>query len=234
MKFRSSYILVLAIGTSLFSCKKDNYDPPSSSLTGRVVYQGEPIAVQHNQVSFELYQYGFGKVGPMGHTFAQDGTYSTLLFNGEYKLVIPAAQGPWVPKATSGKPDSINITVSGSQQLDIEVMPYYMVRTPQFTAAAGKVNATFRLEQIVTGTSAKAVENVALYVNKTQFVGEGVDYNDGIATIAGGAITDMNNIALSVNIPTYNVTQNYVYARVGIKIAGVEDRLFSQVVKVTY
>jgi hypothetical protein len=234
MKFTTSYILALAIGTMLFSCKKDNYEPPKSEFSGRVVYQGEPIAVGHNQVSFELYQYGFGKVGAMGHTIAQDGTFSTLLFDGDYKLVIPTAQGPWVPKAANGKPDSLNIVIKGSQKMDIEVMPYYMIRTPQLAAASGKVNATFRLEQIVTGASAKAVENVTLYVNKTAYVGEGADYNDGTTTINGGAITDMNNIAMSVNIPTYPVPQNYVYARVGVKIAGVEDRLFSQVVKITY
>jgi hypothetical protein len=34
-------------------------------------------------------------------------------------------------------------------------------------------------------------------------------------------------------VPAIVPTQNYVYARVGVKIAGVEDMIFSPVVKVT-
>jgi hypothetical protein len=73
---------------------------------------------------------------------------------------------------------------------------------------------------------------VSLYINKTQFVSGG----DQIAgtDLAGSAITSLNNISMSVNVPGISPTQNYVFARVGIKIAGVEDMIFSPVVKVTY
>jgi hypothetical protein len=39
---------------------------------------------------------------------------------------------------------------------------------------------------------------------------------------------------MQVTIPTIVPTQNYVFARVGIKIAGVEDRIFSPVQKLTF
>jgi len=63
MKIKSQYVLFLLIIAGIASCKKDNYSPPSSTLQGRLVYNGDSIGVERNQVTYELYQYGFGKVG---------------------------------------------------------------------------------------------------------------------------------------------------------------------------
>jgi hypothetical protein len=229
-----SYIALIALCAAAVSCKKDNYDPPSSKLEGRIVYKGEAIGVEQNQVPYQLYQYGFGRVGPIGATFAQDGSYDALLFDGEYKFIVPNGQGPFLWKKTAGgAPDTVNISLRGNQTLDLEVTPYYMIRTPQVTAAAGKVNATFKAEKIITGVDGKDIENVTLYINKTQFVSEG-DYNIGRAITNGGAIADPNNIVLSVTIPTITPAQNYVFARIGLKVAGVEDRIFSPVQKISF
>jgi hypothetical protein len=112
------------------------------------------------------------------------------------------------------------------------VTPYYLIRTPQITAAGGKVTSNFKIEKIVTDSTGKDIENVTLYVNKTQFV-SGADniVNEGIG---GGSITDLNNVTLSATIPSMVPTQNYVFARIGLKVAGVEDRIFSPVVKLTF
>src|SRR5215210_5370655 len=152
MKITLHYILLIAIGASVASCKKDNYDAPESKLTGRIVYQGEPIGVENFQVPYELYQFGFGKVGAIGSSFAQDGSFSALLFDGDYKLIIPNGQGPFLWKQTaSGTPDSVAITLRGSQTLDLDVTPYYMIRTPQFTAVGtDSITTSFKAEKIIT------------------------------------------------------------------------------------
>ncbi len=232
MKRHFNYIVMLALGSLLFSCKKDNYVPPSSLLTGKLVYQGQPILVDYNRVPYEMFQYGFGKVGPINSAVAPEGTYSQLLFDGEYKLIFRPGQGPFLWPQTGGKTDSISISVAGNTVRDIEVMPYHMVRTPQFSIAAGKVTGTFKIEKIITGADAKNVEKVALFINKTIFVGN----DNSIAKIemAASAITDPNNVSLNVNVPTITPTQNYVFARVGIKTADVEDWIFSPVQKLTY
>lgn len=228
-----SYIALIALCAAAVSCKKDNYDAPSSKLEGHIVYKGEAIGVEHNQVPYQLYQYGFGKVGPIGASFAQDGSFSALLFDGEYKLIVPNGQGPFLWKKTAGgAPDTVNISLRGNQTLDLEVMPYYMIRTPQVAAASGKVNATLKVEKIITDANAKNIESVTLYINKTQYV-SGAD-NIASAGVNGGAITDPNNIALSVTIPAITPAQNYVFARIGLKIAGVEDRIFSPVQKISF
>jgi len=226
MKYHIIYLAILL--ATFISCKKDNYHAPGSKLTGHIVYKGEPIEVEYNQVQFELYQYGFGKTGPVPGTFQQDGSYSMLLFNGEYKFIIPNGQGPFKWKQTAaGAPDTTTIALNGNKDLNIEVTPYYMVRNPRITAAGASILGNFKVEKIITGAPAKDVESVSLYINKTRFV-SGAD-NTAVTTVDAAAVTDWNNVQLSVTVPG---GQSRVYARIGVKIAGVEDRIFSPVVEI--
>ena len=117
--------------------------------------------------------------------------------------------------------------------MDIEVTPYYMVRSPQFTVSGRKVSGSVKLEKIITdAANGKAVERVSLYVNKSQFVDAGNSINK--ADLAGSAINDLNNVSLTTaDIGAMVPAQNYVYARIGLKIAGVEDMIYTPVQKVT-
>lgn len=233
MKIKLHYIVFSATVLVLFSCKKDNYDAPSSMLSGKLVYQGQTFGLEKEQVPFELYQHGFGKVGPMGSSFTQEGTYSALLFDGDYKLIIPNGQGPFMWKQTAtGNPDSIAISLKGNTTLDLEVTPFYLIKSSQIAAAGGNVTANFQVEKIITDANAKDVENVTLYINKTQFVSGG--NNIATAGKSGVDITDPSSVSLSVAIPALTPAQNYVFARIGLKIAGVEDRIFSPLVKVEF
>lgn len=234
MKIKFHYIVWIAICATIASCsKKDNYDAPASTLSGRILYKGEAIGVENFQVPYELYQFGFGKVGAINSSFAQDGSYSAVLFDGQYKLIIPNGQGPFKWKQTAaGAPDTVLINLKGSQTVDLDVTPYYMIRTPQLTAAAGKVTGTFKIEKIVVDATARDIENVRLYINKTQFVSG--ENNIANVNMAGSAIIDPNNVSLNVTIPAIVPTQNYVFARIGLKIVGVEDRIFSPVQKISF
>ncbi len=104
-----------------------------------------------------------------------------------------------------------------------------MVRTPAFLVGSGKVTASCKLEQIITGASAKAIERVTLYVSKTQFV----DSRTSLASVdlKGADIKDLNAVSLTSDFPAI-AGQSYAYARIGVKISGVEDLLFSPVQKV--
>ncbi len=233
MKIRSHCILFFALCTVILSCKKDNYDEPQATLSGRIVYKGEPLNFEYNRVNYELYQPGFGKTGPIGSVFTPEGGFSQVLFDGNYKLVVPAGQGPFVWKQTSaGKPDSVAITLKGNTSLDIEVMPYFMIRTPQLSFAGGKVTGTCKLEKIVTDGNAKNIERVTLYISKLQFA----DSQTNVATtnLAGSAITDLNNVSLSVTVPVLTPTQNYVFARIGVKFSGVDDMIFAPAKKISF
>jgi uncharacterized protein DUF3823 len=233
MKSIYQYIIFALATFSLWSCKKDNYDPPKSTLAGRIVYKGTPIGVEYDRVPIQLYQYGFGAIGSINGTFDQDGSYSFLLFDGSYKLIIPNNQGPFKPKTKAGGvPDSIDVQLNGQQTLDIEVEPYYMIRSPQLTIASGKVTGTFAVEKIITDVNAKDIESANLYINKTAFV-SGAD-QVAQASITGAAITNPASISLNVTVPSITPTQNYVFARIGVKIKDVEDLIFSPIVKLNF
>lgn len=234
MKFKYHYIVLLALMCVATACKKDTYDAPSITLKGRLVYNGEAINVEHDRVPLELYQPGFGKTGAITGTFAQDGTYSFLLFSGNYKLVIPNGQGPfrWNENVTANRRDTLNVNITGDQTLDLTVTPYYLVTNPLMTVSNRVVTATFGINKVITDANARNVERITLYVNKTQYVSSGNDYSIALTDLAGTAITNLNSITMTVTVPTINPTQNYVFARVGLKIAGIEDMIFSPVQKI--
>lgn len=232
MKMRSKYILWVFPVLMFAACQKDNYEPPKSKFTGAIVYKGDTIGLGTQQVTFELWQSGFGKLTPISVNVDQKGTFSALLFNGEYKLDFPSGQGPFMANHIDTKTggDTIALSVNGNTSLNIEVEPYYMIRNPSFSINGSTVTANCKLEQIITDADAKGIDDVTLYLNKTEFV----DNNNNIATagIGGGDITDMNNISLHVDVPNLVPSQDYVFARIGVKITNVEDRLFSPVVKI--
>jgi len=234
MKLKVHYIILLALVLGTVSCKKDNYEAPSVSLKGRLLYNGEEVGVEHNQVKLELYQSGFGKVGAIESTFAQDGTYSQILFDGQYKLLIPNGQGPfrWRENA-AGSRDSLAVSLNGAQTLDLEVIPYYMVRNAVYTKTGTTLTSTFRIDKIITDANAKNIEYVALYVNKTQFV-SATDQIASSGNVIGADILDPANMTLTATIPSITPTQNYVFARVGVKIVDVEDMVFSPLKKIEF
>ncbi|KIA95161.1 hypothetical protein OC25_07465 [Pedobacter kyungheensis] len=236
MKNRFYFIIGPIIAVLFSACKKDNYDAPQADFTGRIVYKGEPIGVQYGQVNFELWQSGFGNYSALNVNVNQEGSFSAKLFDGNYKLVFSVNQGPFLWKTNAaGKQDTLAVNISGSKTMDIEVTPYYMIRGATLTAASGKVNGFCKLEKIITDANAKNVESVSLYINKTQFVDGGNNFGGAaVQTLSGAAIADLNNLNLSVTIPAITPAQNYVFARIGVKIAGVDDMIFTPVAKITY
>lgn len=227
----------------MYACKKDSYAPPFTKFTGRIVYQNTPIGVKSNgagTVYFELWQSGFGKSGAIDVQLSQDGSFSSLLFNGTYKLVIPASQGPWMSvENTQTNSDTIPLTLNGNQTMDIEIMPYYMIDNTNFQIAADStVTASCSVSQIIKDANQKPIDFVALYVNRTSFVDD--DNNIASSSIKGADITDLGSLnftaRIPVNINNGNISvanQNYFYVRIGVKIAGIDDMLFSNIQKVT-
>ena len=230
MKLRLIIVLGVISGF-LASCGYDNYDEPGSKLEGKLVYKGEAINVSYNDVTFQLWEPGWQKKGEINVSVNQDGSYGAMLFDANYKLIIPSNQGPFrsITNAETGS-DTILVKLAGNKVMDIEVEPYFMIRTPQFTVSGSDVTGTFKVEKIITGANAKNIERVNLYVNKTQFV----DFRANVVSteLAGSSVTEGTTVTLKATVPAITPTQNYVFARIGLKIAGVEDMIFSPVVKV--
>jgi hypothetical protein len=232
MKDTFKYIgIMLGMGLILTSCDYDNYDEPQLTLEGTLVYNGDPIGVSYNDVYMELWEQGWQRLGSVNVAIDQDGSFSSRLFAGDYKLIIPGNQGPFrkISNPASGN-DTIPINLKGNLQMDIEVLPYYMIRSLSITGGSDRVEATFDLEKVITDANARDVQEVFLYVSKTAFVDGRTSIAD--AHLAGADLADLSNINLSLDVPERVPTQDYAFARVGVRIQGVEDMIFSDIVRV--
>jgi hypothetical protein len=199
------------------SCKVDNLTPPKSILSGRVVYQGTPIGVRSNAPSqLELWQRGFANFVRIPVNVAFDGSYSTLLFDGDY-LLVRTSVSPWLPQT-----DSIKVRVAGNTTVDVPVTPYFLVNSATYTKGTGNISATINVTKV---NATSTLEAVRLYISKTKLLDQ--LQNDGIASVAGGTVTPGTPFTATVTIPTQLANADAVYVRVGVKTTGVTELAYS-------
>ena len=203
----------------LTGCEKDNFKAPSSTLTGRVVYQGQSLGVRSDGVQLELWQPGFQLFTKIPIFVAQDGTFSASLFDGNYKLTRLRGNGPWADNS-----DTINVQVRGNAVVDVPVDPYFILKNETIQKNGNDIRATVTLQQVNT---TKGLELVRIFLFGTTIV----DHVNQVATgtVNASAITDMTQpVNLSVAIPASLAGKDYVYARIGVKTVGVPEYLYTQ------
>lgn len=213
------FILIFAV-VLLSGCGKDNYEPPKSKLTGKVIYNNQPVGVKGtgNTVQLELWQRGYQLYTSIPVYVAQDGSFTALLFDGKYKLVTRNGNGPWVSKQ-----DTIEVVVNGDTNVDYPVTPFFTISNEQISLSGKTLTATFTVNQI-SGT--QPVERAILVVNKTAFVDETAQIarvdkiNPGTGQIT--ITTDLSDAVMA------NALLN---ARVGVKIQG-REAIYSSVKKI--
>ncbi|WP_019989750.1 DUF3823 domain-containing protein [Rudanella lutea] len=221
---KSIYFSLLAGVLLLTGCQKDNFDPPSSTITGRVIYDNQPVGVRTNGVQLELWQRGFQLFTKIPVYVSQEGTFSAVVFDGDYKLVRLRGNGPWVDNS-----DTINVQVRGGAQVDVPVQPYFVIRNQAFQKTGTNITANCTVGQVATG---RAIERVTLYVGATQFVD--INNNAGSNSLTGAALSDLTkSLAFSVAVPAAVTGKGYCYARLGVKTVGVAEMLYSPVQKIT-
>ncbi|KAB7728643.1 DUF3823 domain-containing protein [Rudanella paleaurantiibacter] len=221
---KSIYFSLLAGVLLLSGCQKDNFDPPSSTITGRVIYDNQPVGVRTNGVQLELWQRGFQLFTKIPVYVSQEGTFSAVVFDGDYKLVRLRGNGPWVDNS-----DTINVQVRGGAQVDVPVQPYFVIRNPAFQKTGTNITANCTIGQVATG---RAIERVTLYVGATQFVD--INNNAGSNSLTGAALSDLTkSLAFSAAVPAAVTGKGYCYARLGVKTVGVAEMLYSPVQKIT-
>ncbi|MBK5722513.1 DUF3823 domain-containing protein [Dysgonomonas sp. Marseille-P4677] len=215
------YILgVFALSSLLFSsCEKDNYDEPKSDLIGKIISQTSKEAVGVRQtegaVQMQLWQDGYELHTSIPVYVNQDGTFSAKLFDGTYKLVSRDNNGPWINSR-----DTILVTVKGNTTIEYPVKPYFMLSDENFTLNGNTLTATFNIKQ-ENAIQDRNIERVTLYVNNTVFVDDNFKkLNKNATTPAIGS----NTISMDISNISSNIA---LYARVGVKISGVEQLLYT-------
>ncbi|TPG58229.1 DUF3823 domain-containing protein [Hymenobacter nivis] len=214
-------LLTLAgLGLLAAGCSKDNVAPPSSQLSGRITYQNQALNVRGGgNVQLELWQRGEFFRNKIQVFVAQDGSYSATLFDGEYKLTRLRDNGPW-----QNQTDSITVQVQGNTVVDVPVQPYYTLGTTTIAKSGSNVTASVLVNKVGTRT----IDEVVLFLGYTQFVD--VSNQAAASSKSGATITDLATpVSLTTAIP--GGAKGAIYARVGVRIQGVGELLYSPVQK---
>ncbi|MBE7175539.1 MAG: DUF3823 domain-containing protein [Mucilaginibacter polytrichastri] len=214
------YILLFSL--VFFACKKDNYEPPKSQLTGRVVYNGQAIGVRSTGVQLELWQKGYALFTKIPVYVDQDGSYSSMLFDGDYKLVRLRGNGPWVDNT-----DSIDVKVNGNTQVDVPVVPHFTLANVSIQKSGDAVTATFTVQQ---ANAASTLERVNLYLGTTTIIDN--TRQDASAEKPAAEVVIGQPVTLSVPLPAALAGRDYVFARVGVKSGNSAESLFSAPLKI--
>src|SRR5690606_19875286 len=211
------------IALSFASCEIDNYEPPTSTLTGTVTYDGKPIGVRSGGVQLELWQSGFALDTKIPVNIDQDGRFSAALFDGTYKLTFLAGNGPWVVST-----DTIVVNLKGSADITVPAEPYYAIADESITRSGEDIEAAFR---VLTVNDSRTLESVGLYIGTTTIL-DNINNELKVELPAADIATTADPVGLGVTLGADLSSRPYVFARIGVRTSGVNEMLFSPVFKI--
>lgn len=240
---KKSLLPLLLLVAVLGGCKKDNREPPKSTLTGVVVVSGnkQPVGVASNGVQLELWQYGYQLFQKIPVYIDQDGSFSAKLFDGKYKLVRLGG-APWATNT-----DSIDIELNGSNTVEVPVEPFFTVggETISFSIADTSITATFTVNRL---DASKNADRVSFHIALTNFVDAQnnqipIPASTNDKTPGANYLTSPTTIKIPLNPARYPASnqaelrrqlglalqKGYLFARVGVRTTGVTQRFYSQV-----
>lgn len=205
------------------ACGLDNYDAPQSELHGKVTYNGQTLGLRGTgeAIQLQLYQDGYELRDNIPVYVGQDGTFKALLFDGEYKLVTRNQNGPWVNSR-----DTTIINVKGSTTIDVGVTPYFTISNANISLSGSVLSSTFTVNKVV---QTENIDYVMLLVSKTHFVDD-VAYigRQDFRGLEAGAL----NLSMDLSENQEFATAKALYARVGVRTAGADQAIYSEVIKI--
>ncbi len=217
-------LLVAAMTLALSGCEFDNFDPPSSAFTGQIVYNGEAIGLRSTGVQLELWQDGYDDFEKIPVHVDQDGSFSAMLFDGDYKLTFLNNNGPWV-----GNTDTTLLTIKGNTQMDLEVEPYYTIGDASFSVNGSNVEATFTVNEV---NSSLSLLSAQLLIGATTIVD--AVRREGVTRVNSSQLNVGGSNSASIEMPEEIVAKGYVFARVGLQIAGSQELIYTPVMKLEF
>ena len=261
-KNKITVLIMLLVAASMLvqSCGKDNLEYPSSTLSGRFTYQGQPVKLLHTnpdlfvannntvghlrlqQVKGDQPVYG---VGPVDVYARHDGSFTADFFDGDYNMSTGGTLKNPFEDFTTPKP----VTVNGNTDLgNIEVVPYWWMSNLQTTYTGGVFTAKFDLAKVST-MAGRTLQYVQIYLSPTNLpdvvsatqgavrrFDAGTNSNGNSVPPAasnGGAVTikiDLNTLTAGEK-QFLKVMGNTIYASIGVKTNAVNDQIYSDAIQ---
>ena len=216
-------LCIACLAALLFAgCEKDNLKEPNAKLTGRIVFQGQPVGVRSSGVQFEIWQPGYQLYSKIPLNISQDGSFSAAVFKGEYRIVRTVGAGPWADNT-----DTIQVNVGSAATVEIPVEPYFFISNVSLVKNGTGVTATFT---VTKNTTTKSLELARLYLGPNYIL----DQNNNTANVqlAASAITTGQPVTMNITIPAAIANDAFIFARIGVKTAGVAELLYSDSQKI--
>ncbi|PQA54981.1 DUF3823 domain-containing protein [Siphonobacter curvatus] len=217
------------------STEIDNWDYPSSKVSGQFLYKGQPMQLMSTASDatgsnmLQLHQTGEGWIQGFVKVFSkEDGSYTINTFDGDYYLNLTPGRGPWVPNT-----DTLRFSLKGEEKnINFEVTPYFWLSDFKSNYQDSVFTATFNLTQVVaSATMEKAVIHLAptAIVDNTSKV-----YEKAFTTVVPGSNTITLNLKTLSNAEKTNLKRTgFLFARIGIKTRNVSDLIYSKTVPLT-
>jgi hypothetical protein len=221
MKIQS--LLLAAFICILFTgCAYDNYDEPAATLSGKVVYNGNPVGVRSDGTQLELWQDGYALRTKIPVYIAWDGSFHARVFDGEYKIVRLNG-APWENQPG----DTILVTVKGNTAIDVPVTPYFVVSGVTYRKEADKITTTFTIQQ---ASASATLESATLYLSKNIITDE--VRNESKAVKLAADITSGQSVTVEATIPASLASADYLFARIGVKAGQSGERYYTSPEKI--
>lgn len=215
------------------ACEYDNYDEPSSHFHGRILYNGEPLGFGYNECYIELWEQGdWALKAAIRVNVNIDGTFSHVLFDGDYKMVIPSSVRPFKMEQ-----DTVLVQLRGDQQMDLNVTPYFTIENVQYryNESNDKLECSCAIKKVPNASGTADVEIMREYVGKTMYLYTGSHINYHTLNQSNNPGKSLDNVLWTgpvVNRAKLPASQDYVFARVGYKLKGITPMIMTHPIQV--
>lgn len=233
MKKCNLFFSICCMAFLFAACEYDNYKGPECRFTGTVVYQDKPFVFDGNVSVLKAVQKGFGKDDPGTPVrINEDGTFSQLLFAGDYYLTLANQQYPFLFADFKSRGqglgyDTIPMTLTGNAERSFEVIPYYLMDSISYEpldSTSTELKVTIHIMRNPDSRLPMELPKVTrafVYVGINQHVNSSTKLSKASRPLK---IEDEGEVTVRVDLAnyrstTYNYVNNYrdyLYFRVGL------------------
>ncbi len=211
------------------STEIDNWDYPTSKVSGQFLYKGQPMQLMGTASDatgsnmLQLHQTGEGWIQGFVKVFSrEDGSYTINAFDGDYYLNLTPGRGPWVPNT-----DTLRFTLKGEQaNVNFEVTPYFWLSNYTSSYKDSVFTATFNVEKIVATAD---MEKTVIQLAPTAIVDNtSRTLERAFTNVVPGSNTLTLNLKTLSNAEKTNLRRTgFLFVRIGIKTRNVSDLIYS-------
>lgn len=221
-------MLWMLVATALFiACdKEESSDLSKIYLSAQINYLGEPLQVKNKEILYVLLEKepmkGVSAIQSM--RLQWNGVCHTEVDKGRnYQLVRTQSAVPWVYLQTS---DTLSVHRYKGAMIDIKVMPYYLLKDVSIQRKGLNITAQAVAQDVIGFSNHKKIEKVVLFLSSGLIV-DCENTELGSVELTQVKVGEKLTLQYTLTENLLSPTSRKVYARMGLKIAGIAPMIYS-------